>query len=532
MKKIVSLLLVLCIVLSLSACKSKQQQADDYVGNNEYKKAYDILYELDDDHSRADDCLVRWCKYCIDKTVVDQQLSEVKVLTEENAAKILKMLVQRYADKENMTLEQCNVCLNVMTVIENFYQSNQDYITLKTKIKTIIMNAQDEETINNFINEEKYNEAYQYAYQLDEDHSRADDVLIKWYGYCLGNGNLDEQIQKIEITTKELALNIYDKVIETLQIIQTPNKQQCEAALKIIDNLKDYLDDSETGQNKIITSLNHNIKGDYFWTIPNQSTLSYKDYYSTVHYYDKSDLNSSSVEAKLNYYGFEIAKYNSDKSVNDIVYCIYGDYNSNTLFAPLGSVGYCFDGYWLYYVDRDNLAIYRMSIYGKTQEIIKKGSQSDISSGYYGFVLDSDVLYCYGLDKDGIAVVFRVYLPEMKVERFKTSINSSSTFTLFIPNDSEHLSYHGANTDYSNKVEELKKDKEALYALISKYYDIDKNQYDSYTIDEEFAWYSNQIEDSIIREYNILPYCYGQYDIKNKKEVLTPTKDSYNDPYK
>ncbi len=111
MKKIISLLLVMSIVLSLSGCKSKQQKANDYVSNNEYKKAYDILYDLDDDHSKADDCLVRWCKYCIDNVVVDEELSNVKVLSEENASKILKMLDQHYSNKEELSLEQCNVAL-------------------------------------------------------------------------------------------------------------------------------------------------------------------------------------------------------------------------------------------------------------------------------------------------------------------------------------------------------------------------------------------------------------------------------------
>ncbi|MDO4377782.1 MAG: hypothetical protein Q4C64_01355, partial [Erysipelotrichia bacterium] len=61
MKRIISIFLILCTLLSLSGCKSKQERAVDYVNKNEYKKAYDLLYDLDEDHSQADDCLVRWC---------------------------------------------------------------------------------------------------------------------------------------------------------------------------------------------------------------------------------------------------------------------------------------------------------------------------------------------------------------------------------------------------------------------------------------------------------------------------------------
>ncbi len=531
MKKIISLLLVMSIVLSLSGCKSKQQKANDYVSNNEYKKAYDILYDLDDDHLKADDCLVRWCKYCIDNVVVDEELSNVKVLSEENASKILKMLDQHYSNKEELSLEQCNVALAVMATIEDFYNNNEEYIALKDKIKTIVMNAQDDETIHNYIKENKYKDAYDFAYQLDDDHSRAYKVLVKWYGYCLGNGKLDDELSQIEITSVDMAMDIFDEVMNSLKTIKTPDKQQCETAISIFGLLDDWLDNESVGQDYIITSLKHNINGDHFWNIPDQSSISYKDYYSTTHYYDKSDLNSSSVSAYLNNYGFEVIKYNSDKSINDIVYCIYGDFNSDQTYAPLGN-NHCFDGYWLYYVDRTAPSIYRMNINGETQTILSSDDQTDIASGYIGFVIDSDVLYCYGYDNDDNVVIFRIYLPEMKVEKFKTSFTLDSAFTLLVPSDSDHLKYHGYNPDYLTKLNEYMKDKDGLYTLISKYHSINKDEYDSYSIGEIYGYYTYQIQDSIAKEYNLLIYCYDEYDIKNSKESLTPTSDSYVDPNK
>ncbi len=530
MRKIISLLLVLSIVLSLSGCKSKQQQANDYVSNNEYKKAYDVLYDLDDDHSRADDCLVRWCKYCIDNVVVDDELT-VKALSEENAAKILKMLNQRYSNKEDLSLEQCNVALSVMATIEDFYSNNSEYIALKDKIKTIVMNAQDNETIDNYINKNKYKEAYDYAYQLDDDHSRAYKVLIKWYGYCLESGKIDDDLSQFTISSVDMAMDVYDETMDSLKTIKTPNKQQCEVAISILTMLGGWLDNEVVGQDYIITSLKHNINGDHFWNIPEQSSTSYKDYYSTTHYYDKSDLNSSTVNAYLNNYGLEIIKYNSDKSINDIVYCVYSDFNSDQTYAPLGN-DYGFDGYWLYYVDRTEPEVYRMNINGETQTILSSSDQTDIVGGYYGFVLDSDVLYCYGYDNDDNAVIFRIYLPEMKVEKFKTSFTVDSSFTLLIPSDSDHLKYHGYNPDYLTKLNEYMKDKDGLYTLISKYHSINKDEYDAYSIEEIYGYYTYQIESSIAKEYNLLIYCYGEYDIKNNKETLTPTSDSYIDPYK
>ena len=83
-----------------------------------------------------------------------------------------------------------------------------------------------------------------------------------------------------------------------------------------------------------------------------------------------------------------------------------------------------------------------------------------------------------------------------------------------------------------NKLEEYKSDKEGLYNLIDKYYDINKSEYDSYNFEQIIASYGLMIQSSIEKEYGILPYCYYEYDVKNSNIVATATSDTYENIYK
>ena len=71
--------------------------------------------------------------------------------------------------------------------------------------------------------------------------------------------------------------------------------------------------------------------------------------------------------------------------------------------------------------------------------------------------------------------IYRVYLPDKRVENWEVEINKTyGQFSLLVPKDSEHLLYHCDNAAYVNKLDDLRKDKESLYNLISKYFDINK----------------------------------------------------------
>ncbi len=530
MKRIVSIFLILCTLLSLSGCKSKEERAVDYVNKNEYKKAYDLLYDLDEDHSQADDCLVRWCKYCLTNKVIDNELAKVKFIKAENAEKVYRM-IERYADKDEIDKPTGEVILAVLPTIEDFYKDDEKIIIVKNKIDDYIKKTQIQTTIDNYLNNNQYKEAYDFTYDLDEDHTRAYNCLVKWYNYCLGNESLDQQLAEVKIESKDVAKRVFDLVISYLGNKVVPDKKESQFALQVLQQLDGQFYDGENDFEVLKHSLQYIIDDKKIWTIPQLESVSYDKYYSTVHNYSDADISylPSDLHVQPGQCGIILSICDENYNRIDEQYIIFGSLIEFKEYYSIGNN--TFDGYWYYCANRSEPAVYRIGINGQKEQIL---SSEDLENrtAYRGFVLDHNVFYTYVTNDDKTVEIYRVYLPEKKIERYKTEAVVDRLFTLLVPQDSNHLKYHCDNPEFVKKVQEVKEDKEALYKMISKYFTIDKEKYDSYNIDEIFSWYTGQVYDTLDNEYHIPPFCYYEYDVKAKKTTVIPTYDDYRNPYK
>lgn len=117
MKKIVNILIVLCILLSMSGCsKTDEEKAETYLKNNEYKKAYDLLYDLDEYHTRADDCVVEWYKYCLENGSIDSELDNIKI---NKYYDVYNVILNYLSNKITVTKDEARLVLSVMDKISD-----------------------------------------------------------------------------------------------------------------------------------------------------------------------------------------------------------------------------------------------------------------------------------------------------------------------------------------------------------------------------------------------------------------------------
>ena len=528
-KSVVKIISITCVLISLFGCKSNEQKAQEDMDAHEYKKAYELLCQLEDTN-KSDDCLYEWCKYCIEQDIVDDDLNGLKITSNEYSLKVFNIIKDSYQIDKRLSQQQCDVAILVMSIIENNYKDDSEYLSLKSKIHTDLKYWQDDEKIADLQSKGMYKEAYEYAYLLDEDHQRGYSALVQWYNYCIGDECLDDGLLKIDIENNDIAGKVYNILVSYLKNKVSPNKEQCQFALKILDKIDEHLTSSQKDHDVVKTTLQDWINDEYIWNIPQQkSVLSYDQYYSTLHYYSKDDLNKTVEDSYLlpTQLGYKLMVTDNDTLKQQ--YVLFGIYKADQhRLLNDGS----FDGYWIYYTDISEPAVYRVDINGKVEQLLSN-EDLNVAVVYNGFVLDSDVLYAYAKVSDDVIRIYRVYLADKTVDKWEINVNIVySSFTLLVPKDSDHLLFHYDNLDYINKLEEYKSDKEGLYNLIDKYYDINKSEYDSYNFEQIIASYGLMIQSSIEKEYGILPYCYYEYDVKNSNIVAIATSDTYENIYK
>ena len=523
MKRMIKLLLLVTVLLTMFGCKSKEDKAKEFVNKGQYRQAYDILYDLDEDHSRADECLLEWALNCVEFREVDDQMTDIKFINKEYADKLFNR-IKMYANGYSPTLKQCEMVVALMDYIEDFYEGDSDYLQFKSSIYSSLKYEQDNDVIAKYQLDGKYDLAYEYACEIDLDDGRANKALEKWYDYCIKNNIVDDKLLSIDVPSKETAVYIYQSVENYLYSIRVVNKQQSEALLPIMDKIYDYMNNYETEYLFVRRSLQHSAKGEYIWDIPKQSTMSYEQYYSTLHYYSDDNINSlgKNVRGEL-FLNAGVSIYNDNYEMVDNQYCVYGNFSSMYTYRGIGND--CgFDGYWFYYIDTTVPQVCRMSIYGDVQIVLTSEDLNGISP-YSAIVVDSDILYTYVQDGNNVTI-YRVYMPEKTIDSYTTVSNMDYFFRIFVPKDSEHLRYYHENPEYVDKLAEIKNDKEALYKLISKYEKVNKEYYDQTSIEEILSWHS-LLEYSIKQEYGIRAYCYYDYNLKTRELTVTPTDDSY-----
>ncbi|MDO4377783.1 MAG: hypothetical protein Q4C64_01360, partial [Erysipelotrichia bacterium] len=447
------------------------------------------------------------------------------------AEKVYRM-IEKYADNDEIDKPTGEVILAVLPTIEDFYKDDEKIIVVKDKIDDYIKKIQIQTTIDNYLNNDQYKEAYDFSYDLDEDHTRAYNCLVKWYNYCLGNESLDQQLTEIKIENRDVAERVFDLVISYLGGKVVPDKEESQFVLQVLRQLDGQFYAGENDFEVLKHSLQYIVDDKKIWTVPQLELISYDKYYSPVHNYSDTDINylPSDLHVQSGQCGIKLMIHDKNHNVLDEQYIIFGDFSNYNEYSVIGT-NYLFDGYWYYYVNRSEPAVYRIGINGQKEQLL---SSEDLENRvvYNGFVLDRNVFYTYVKNDDKTVEIYRVYLPDKKIERYKTEAVVDRWFTLLVPQDSNHLKYHCDNPEFVKLVQKVREDKEALYKMISKYFTIDKEKYDSYNMDEIFSWYTGQVYETLDNEYHIPPFCYYEYDIKTKKTTVTPTYDDYRNPYK
>lgn len=519
MKKIIKITLILCMMISLLSCKSKEEKADDYAKNGEYKKAYDLLYNLDQDHSKADDCLVSWCLYCLDNVINDEQLSNVKFIKLENAQKVYRKIT-RYSNINAFDKNRSQTILNVISTMEDFYKDDETIKNMEKVLQANIQEEEENEVIQHYLTNYQYQEAYEYAYKLDEDHTRAKQCILKWYQYCISNETLDQNLACIELDddlANEILANLADYLINKAK----PNKEQCQFALSILELLESFADEADSRRIAIVEkSLHYMMDGKYIWNIPEQNSLSYDKYYSTVHYYNEKSLNGYDNNFIASQWNYGIITYIlDDNKILDEQCYLFCDLGKIRSITDINSNANGFDGYWFYYIDDEDNTVNRIDVNGNIEQILSNEELNGNSAGY-GFVLDRDVYYTYTNDGNSVTV-YRAYIPDKVVEKYTVCSYKVETFELCIPEDSDHLTYYTDNPECVKKAEGLKNSKGDIYRLLTKYIEIDKDIFNIYQDSEVYDAYFSLILDCISQEYKLYRYSVFNYDIKTGKTSIS-----------
>ncbi len=536
MKRVMNVFLIICLLLSLAGCKSKEEKAEDYLQKNEYNKAYEILYYLDENHTRADECLYDWCDYVLNFNIIDEDISD-KRFTDSVTAKKMYDRIKKYCKAiSQFSKIRAESVLSILPCVEDFYQDDKYYIQLKEDVN-------NKRIIEEYIEENEYKQAYDHALSVKQT-DEADNCIILWYKYDLYNkDSIDDDLINIKVNK---TVELYDLIKGYLQDKVCLTKEESQKILDIFDKQENDTLISMEEYNNIKNSLICKVTGKYMYIVPQWTSLSYEQYYSTMHNYNDASLKKLDDNVKIHYdkIGLGVTSW---PYYGEIQYVLYGDYSeykwdgrreiggirivSHGIYSTIhiDSEG-DFDGYWYYYFTQDenknNNGLYRISINNEKEEIL---SAQELEGKYIltAFVVDHDVLYTYAEDEDSMTV-YRIYLPEMKKDTYTLDIPQLPLFVLLVPQDSEHLKYQTYSAEFIKKYTELKNDKDGLYELLNKYMDVDKDEFyaefDTMFDGKNYNKYANSVTCALSMEYGedfVTRYDYS-YNIKTKELTMSP----------
>lgn len=537
------LLVMICFLLLLSGCKSKQEKANDYLNNKEYKKAHDILYKLDDDHGKADECLLEWCQYNMTFKVLDSDISSAKFTNSDNAKIIYENIKDYCKDISKLSKNQIEIIESILPCIGDFYKNDNQFIKIKGNLDNQLI-------LEEYYENNEYKKAYDFLYNLDEYHTRIGECLARWYKYCFDKGKIDDDLIDIPVSS---TIKLFDTIMEYLDDKVCPTKEQCELILSVLDKHEDNAMREIDNYSVIKKSLQCKVSGNYMYEIPSWNSLTYDKYYSTIHNYSEENLNKTSEDVKMyaDKFGLGVARYDEFGSAIDIEYFLFGDYSNyqwvksskenghtSEWNVKSSTVSICtkgnFDGYWYYYFIKNSdgkvISLNRISIYNENEEIL---SQSEIGENdmITAFVLDHDILYTYVENKDS-KLIYRIYLPEKVVDTYSVSLMQQPLFVLLVPEDSEHLSYQTYGEEYYKKYAEIRNDKDKFYKLLvdnnckvdkEDFYNLYENSFDEPNNNQYVVMigycFKNQYGKDILQQYRY------DYDLKNKKIEVTAVSD-------
>lgn len=369
--------------------------------------------------------------------------------------------------------------------------------------------------IDEHLNKKEYFEAYQLALEMTTiEEELVDKIVLQWQQAILENDTIDENFVDLNIYDNENMYTFANNILKYLYEKQTPNNQQLELINSLFDGVKDIKTNNPTTK-KILKALDDYSNVEKIWVVKERESISYEEYYSKEHLYSEETMPKIvSKEASwktamvFDEFGMYVnILFDVDNSIKQYVLFKEIDYPN---IQPLTS-----DGYWTYIKQKNEL--FRININGEIEELFTFGKEFP-SGVYFDFkLIDYDVAL-FNEIKDDVLYIHRIYLPENKIDTFKTMLSgiACKESGLDQQTSSNHILYIGINQAYLEKVEYLKLHQDLYLNLYKKH--INQNL-DEETKKSLLECLENPIDSSgvkdlkeiIVKEYGI--HTYTKYDL-------------------
>lgn len=353
-----------------------------------------------------------------------------------------------------------------------------------------------QEKAEKHLSNKEFLKAYELAL-ITEEKQLIDRVIITWQKEILETEVIDEEFKELEIkeskNLKLFAENILNYMYEKEKL---DNKQ-----LELVQALFDGIKNIEWGINlvkNVFNVLKSYSNDEKIWFIEERNPVSYEEYFSKEHIYTEES------ETKIN--------NTKDTVVNEIVFDEYGMavnvvYEDNTakkqyvLFGDYTNYNYlASDGYWVYcFYGKDLLRISiegeKETLYTFAEDITSSMSNEDYLT-YFKFI-DYDIALFKEV-KDDILYIHRLYLPEKKLDTFKTKLigdqhswfgfgnwiiikydyfgTSRDSHDIKPQTSSNQILFFAVNPEYLNKVKKLKENPDLCYKLYKKYLSVNSEE--------------------------------------------------------
>ncbi len=368
--------------------------------------------------------------------------------------------------------------------------------------------------IDEHLNKKEYFEAYQLALEMTTtEEELVDKIVLQWQQTLLENDTIDENFVDLKIYDNENMDTFANNILKYLYEKQTPNNQQLELINSLFDGVKDIKTNNPTTK-KILKALDAYSNEEKIWVVKERESISYEEYYSKEHLYSEETMpkivskeTSWKTAMVFDEFGMYVnILFDVNNSIKQYVLFKEFDYQNN---QPLAS-----DGYWTYIKQENEL--FRININGEIEELFT--FEKEFPSGvYFDFkLIDYDVALFTEIIDDTM-YIHRIYLPEKKIDTFKTMLSKIACKEAGISQQisSNHILYFGINQAYLEKVDYFKQHQDLLIDLYKKH--INKNLNDTEkkylleTLDNPIDSSGiKDLQDIISKEYGI--YSSGTYD--------------------
>ncbi len=134
MKRKVSILVALALLLSLFGCRTTTKTAEDYLIENDYKSAYE-LYLKDSDNSNANSTLIKWYAYCMQNETVDDDLLAINIDDETLASRVFMEIKSYLFAKMSVSDAQAKAVYQLLVHNEEYIKTENCYELLKSSLE-------------------------------------------------------------------------------------------------------------------------------------------------------------------------------------------------------------------------------------------------------------------------------------------------------------------------------------------------------------------------------------------------------------